>query len=34
MTASVEDTLIVVKPDGVRRGLVGDILGRFEEKGF
>jgi nucleoside-diphosphate kinase len=32
--ASVEDTLIVVKPDGVRRGLVGDILGRFEEKGF
>jgi nucleoside-diphosphate kinase len=34
VTASVEDTLIVVKPDGVRRGLVGDILGRFEEKGF
>jgi nucleoside-diphosphate kinase len=29
-----EDTLIVVKPDGVKRGLVGEILGRFETKGF
>ncbi|MDA4120910.1 MAG: nucleoside-diphosphate kinase [Thaumarchaeota archaeon] len=29
-----EDTLIVVKPDGVRRGLVGEILRRFETKGF
>lgn len=29
-----EDTLIVVKPDGVRRGLVGEIIGRFEAKGF
>jgi len=33
MTES-ETTLIVVKPDGVRRGLVGEILGRFETKGF
>ena len=33
MTES-ESTLIVVKPDGVRRGLVGEILGRFETKGF
>ena len=24
----------MVKPDGVRRGLVGEILGRFERKGF
>jgi len=29
-----EETLIVVKPDGVRRGLVGEIIGRFERKGF
>jgi nucleoside-diphosphate kinase len=29
-----ERTLIVVKPDGVRRGLVGEIMGRFESKGF
>ncbi len=34
MSASVEDTLIVVKPDGVRRGLVGQIISRFESKGF
>jgi len=33
MTES-ERTLVVVKPDGVRRGLVGEILGRFETKGF
>ncbi|MDG6913860.1 MAG: nucleoside-diphosphate kinase [Nitrososphaerota archaeon] len=33
MSAS-EDTLVVVKPDGVRRGLVGEILRRFESKGF
>lgn len=25
---------MMVKPDGVRRGLVGEILGRFERKGF
>jgi len=29
-----EETLIVVKPDGVKRGLVGEILYRFERKGF
>lgn len=34
MSSTAEDTLIVVKPDGVRRGLVGEILGRFERKGF
>jgi len=27
-------TLVLVKPDAVRRGLVGDILGRFEAKGL
>ena len=34
MIAGTEDTLIVVKPDGVRRGLVGEIIGRFEAKGL
>ncbi len=34
MSSTVEDTLIVVKPDGVKRGLVAEILGRFERKGF
>ena len=29
-----ERTLILIKPDGVDRGLVGDILGRIERKGF
>ena len=27
-------TLLFVKPDGVRRGLVGEIIGRFERKGL
>lgn len=25
---------IMIKPDGVQRGLVGDIIKRFEQKGF
>ena len=29
-----DETLIVVKPDAVRRGLIGEILKRFEVKGF
>ena len=29
-----EKSLVLVKPDGVRRGLVGQILSRFEAKGF
>ena len=29
-----ETTLIVVKPDAVKRGLVGQVLSRFEAKGF
>ena len=24
----------MVKPDGVQRGLIGDIIKRFEQKGF
>ncbi|AAP99096.1 Nucleoside diphosphate kinase [Prochlorococcus marinus str. SS2] len=31
---SVERTFLAIKPDGVQRGLVGEILGRFERKGF
>lgn len=29
-----ERTFIMVKPDGVQRGLVGEIISRFEKKGF
>lgn len=34
MKMAVEQTLIVVKPDGFKRHLTGKILARFEEKGF
>lgn len=30
----MERELIVVKPDGVRRGLVGEVVRRFEQKGL
>jgi nucleoside-diphosphate kinase len=30
----MERTLIVVKPDGVQRGLTGEIIARFERRGF
>jgi nucleoside-diphosphate kinase len=29
-----ERTFIMVKPDGVQRALIGDIVKRFEQKGF
>jgi nucleoside-diphosphate kinase len=29
-----ERTLVLVKPDGVRRGLVGDVIARIERKGL
>lgn len=29
-----ESTFIMVKPDGVARGLVGEVIGRLERKGF
>ena len=32
--ANRERTFIMVKPDGVQRGLVGEIIRRFEAKGF
>ncbi|MBN1945421.1 MAG: nucleoside-diphosphate kinase [Bradymonadales bacterium] len=31
---AVERTLSIIKPDGVARGLIGEILGRFEKAGF
>ena len=34
MSSTAEDTLIVIKPDGVKKGLVGEIIRRFESKGF
>jgi nucleoside-diphosphate kinase len=30
----VERTLVLVKPDGVARGLIGEILGRIERRGL
>jgi nucleoside-diphosphate kinase len=30
----VETTLVLVKPDGVRRGLCGEIVARFESRGY
>ena len=29
-----EQTLIIIKPDGLQRRLAGEIVGRFERKGF
>ena len=34
MTSPVERSLVLVKPDAVRRGLLGEILARFERKGL
>ena len=31
---ATERTFLAIKPDGVQRGLVGEIIGRFERKGF
>jgi nucleoside-diphosphate kinase len=30
----MERTLVVIKPDGVQRGLIGPIMTRFEQRGF
>ena len=30
----MEKTFIMVKPDGVQRGLIGEIVSRFERKGY
>ena len=29
-----ERTLVLIKPDAVRRGLIGEVIGRFERKGL
>lgn len=34
MAGNQERTYIMIKPDGVQRGLVGEIIKRFEVKGF
>ncbi|HSW47955.1 MAG TPA: nucleoside-diphosphate kinase, partial [Candidatus Saccharimonadales bacterium] len=30
----MEQTVVLVKPDGVQRGLIGEIIHRFERKGL
>lgn len=30
----MEKSLVIIKPDGVQRGLVGDIIGRLERRGL
>jgi len=34
MSSGVERTLVLIKPDGVARGLTGEIIGRIERKGY
>ena len=34
MSTGTERTLVLVKPDGVRRGQVGEVLRRIEAKGY
>ena len=29
-----ERTLVLIKPDGVQRGLIGEVIGRFERRGL
>ena len=31
---AAERTLVLIKPDAVRRGLAGEIMGRFEQRGL
>ena len=31
---AIETTLVLVKPDGVRRGLAGEVVSRFERRGY
>ena len=32
--AAMEETLVLVKPDGVERNLTGEVLARIERKGY
>lgn len=34
MSAEIQTTLIILKPDAVQRGLMGRIMSRFEDKGL
>jgi nucleoside-diphosphate kinase len=34
MSDEAERTFVMVKPDGVNRGLVGDVIGRLEDRGL
>ena len=34
MSSTTERSLVLVKPDAVRRGLLGEVLARFERKGL
>ncbi|MBU2669706.1 nucleoside-diphosphate kinase [Actinoplanes bogorensis] len=34
LSSPTERSLVLLKPDAVRRGLLGEILGRFERKGL
>ena len=34
MADATERTFIMVKPDGVQRGIVGEIIRRFEQRGY
>ena len=31
---AIQQTFVLVKPDGVARGLIGEIIKRFEQRGF
>ena len=34
MAGNAERTYLMIKPDGVQRGLVGSIIARFEKRGY
>jgi nucleoside-diphosphate kinase len=34
MADATQRTFIMVKPDGVQRGLVGNVIQRFEQRGY
>ncbi|GIF00253.1 nucleoside-diphosphate kinase [Paractinoplanes rishiriensis] len=34
MSSPIERSLVLIKPDAVRRGLIGELLARFERKGL
>ena len=34
MSDDLERTFVMVKPDGVQRGLIGDVISRFEDRGL